>query len=40
VLFSKRLKNLIENGKKYWRMKLKKINLKEDRGGGGPSKLK
>jgi len=31
VLFSKRLKNLIESGKKYWRMKLKKISLK----GGG-----
>jgi hypothetical protein len=27
VLFSKRLKNLIESGKKYWRMKLKKISL-------------
>jgi len=31
VLFSKRLKNLIESEKKYWRMKLKKISLK----GGG-----
>jgi len=37
VLFSKRLKNLIESGKKYWRMKLKKINLKEDGGGANSS---
>jgi hypothetical protein len=38
VLFSKRLKNLIESGKKYWRMKLKKISLKE--GGVEETQLK